>query len=185
MIIVNGASTGGGITVRNAFGPLTPTQDYSRGGYTIIGKYAPSVLAVGGSGIRLVLNGPVTPGNTCSLAGAYISLAANTAGSDVYDADTTPTAVTFNSLATLSMVRGGVYYSDNISFTIDRTRAILIAFNIASGTQWVPFSSGLPTAQYSYYSKAAVQEADDTNRATGYGGGGGFSPILRALQCYS
>jgi hypothetical protein len=185
MIIINGATSVGGSLYRVAVGPYIPAQDYSVGGFTVVAKFQPTALAAAGAGVRLVLRGPATTGHTCALSNVTISLAANTSGSDLYDSSASPTAVTFNSSASLTMVRDGTYYSDNIAFTIDRTRAILIAFNVASGTQWLPFKVGLSSQYFTHYWRAATAEAATTNRTTGYSAGGGAIPALGELECYS
>lgn len=168
-----------------AVGPLAPTIDFAAGGYTIIGKYYPMVLNVGGAGVRLTLKGPVAAGHTCAISKVTISLAANTSSADLFDSSATPTNVTFRGGDTVSLTRNSVHVSDEITFTIDRTRPILIAYNIAAGSQFVSCVSGLSPKGHIAYARAATSQAATANRTAGYAATPGYSPFLHKLECYS
>jgi hypothetical protein len=140
--------------------------------YTVICKIPSSKLLAVGNVVQLSLSGPV---NGATLNNVTIS---NTAASGhAYDADTTPTAVTFESSASVSVVAGGSYVSDPITFPFDITPK-LIAFNLST-------SSYLPIAYMedilTYY-LTGVQEADDTTRSSAYTVVGNTLPFVLDLQ---
>lgn len=163
---------------------MIPTSDNNLGGYTIVNKYMPSFLQSAGTGVRLTLRGPLTVGSTCTISNVTISLASNTVGADPYDSAAAPTAVTFRTAASVTLARNGFALSDEISFTIDRSRPILIAYNVAANGV-VPFVTGLGTGVAAAYRRAATTEAATQNRTAGYSGMAASSAFLYRLETYT
>jgi hypothetical protein len=165
---------------------LFPTVDYNYAGYTIVTKFMPTFLQSSGTGVRLTLHGPVNAGSAVTVSKVTISPAATASTSDLYDSSTTPTNVTFRSSDSVSLARNGYALSDEITFTIDRSRAILIAYNVSSsGGGMVPIRTGINTSYASSFFRAATAEAGTTNRTTGYSASAGVSAFLFQLETFT
>lgn len=167
-----------------AIGPLAITNEVNRGGFTIVSKYLPGVFRSGGDHVRLTLRGPSASGASCAISNITISLVATSAGSNPYDSASTPTAVTFGGGSSLILARNSNYVSDKIAFAIDLTKPVLIAYNIAAGTQATTYAFNL-TQQYCFYVLAAKAEAGSTARTAGYAGRGSSSAFLTSLECFN
>jgi hypothetical protein len=169
---------------RTAIGPLVATQDTALGGFTVIGKYAPKFIASGGAGVRLTLQGFLVAGHTATINSVTVALASSTKGAKAWDAVAAPTAVTFGGSVSVTLSRGSIHVSDQITFALDGTKALLIGYNLAAGA-YVSFSGGLGPNNFLTYRKTGVQEADDQTRGANYVALGGYSPFLQKLETFS
>lgn len=141
--------------------------------YTVLCKLPSRLFTNVGNYVQLTLFGPK---DGCVVNNVTIS---NTASSgNAYNADTTPTAITWNDgSSSVSLFNGDRLVSDPVAFKFEITPK-LIGFNIST-TSYVPFS---------YYEEAityyltAVQQADDTTRSTGYTAVSNTIPFLIGLQ---
>jgi hypothetical protein len=166
-----------------ALGPFTAQSDASLGGYTVVNRYRPGALAATGTNIRLTLAGLVAAGHSGTLSNVTISLASKAAGANPYDSATAPTAVTFTGAASVAASCGSLHVSDIIAFTVDGSRAILIACNVAASAH-VSLMSRL-SADYISYLRAATAEAAGTARSAGYTAAPGTSYALSKLEAFS
>jgi hypothetical protein len=164
---------------------LVPTVDHNYAGYTFVTKYMPYFLQSSGTKVRLRLRGPIAPGGTVTLSKVTISLAANATTSDLYDSSATPTNVTFRGADAVSLTRNGYALSDDITFTIDRSRAVLVAYNVSSsGGGIVPFA--VQKGPYvSTYRLTAVAQAGTANRTSGYLVTSGASVFLYEMDTFT
>lgn len=139
------------------------SNDASRSGYTVVDKYLVGALLRSATTIQLIVESGTAAGTLNDVFIGQVAIAGN-----AYDFDGGQTRVTFNGgSSSLSMLAGNnSYNSDEISFTIDQTKAILIAYNIGTTTS-ISRATG-QTADYLTYIKSAVQEAGSTVKVTGY-----------------
>lgn len=144
-------------------GATSVSNDASRSGYTIVDKYLVGAIIRPASNIQLQVTAGTTAGTLNDVFIGQVAVAGN-----AYDFDGGQVRVTWNGgSSSLSMVGGNTsYFSDEIAFTIDQTKAILVAYNIGL-TSAISRGTGL-TTDYLTYIKAAVQEAGSTVKVTGY-----------------
>ena len=133
--------------------------EVDRSSYTVLCKFPSRLIKDVGSNIQIQVLGPAAGG---TLSATYISGVA--ASGNAYDADTTPTAITWNSgAASLTMSALTLYSSDVIAFAFNGA-PFIIGFNVGASTKAI--RGYLPRVVTFYHS--ALAEADDTTRTTGY-----------------
>lgn len=169
-------------------GPYVADADQSFGGYTLAAKIRPVLFKATGSIVRLTLHGLITSGNAATLNNVTIGLASRTTGAGPADTSAAPTAITFSG-GSASVVLGqgpnGFFrMSDEITFQIDGSRAIIIAFNVAAGG-YAGLRSALNVNRYTMYSRAATAEAGTQTKTAGYTATGGILPFVHKLECLS
>jgi hypothetical protein len=141
--------------------------------YTVLAKIPSTLLQNVGNYIQLTLHGPL---NGCTLSNVTISEIAATG--NAYDADTTPTAITWDGgSASVELVFGGSYISDPIAFPFTISPK-LIGFNIST-TSYVPMSY---LENCLVYRLTGVQEADNTTRSGNYEVFSNSIPFISDLQ---
>jgi hypothetical protein len=179
-MIVSAAAGFRGSGFRTVVGPITNTADVDRSGWTQVSKFLPAALAANGSKIRLTLQGCVAPGHVGTISAVWIGLASSAVGAKAYDFAGAQVQVTFGGLGAVSYGFGTRITSDEINFVIDRTRPVLIAYNLAAAT-FISYVVGL-SSDYVSYGKAAINEAAVAAKAAGYTAVGGASVILANLE---
>ena len=166
---------------QTVLGPIATAADANWANYTVVGKYMPAALAASGSSIRLKLQGPVVAGRTTTINNVYIGLAA-TSG-NAYNFDGGQVAVTFSGSASLTLGTGHVRTSDVITFTIDGSKAVLIAYNLNStAANRLSYKTGLG-GNYTMYRLSGTLQAATTAKNAGYTPTGSASPILSIMDC--
>lgn len=148
-------------TAINAAG--TYSNDAARSGYTIVDKFLVGAITATGTTIELVIEGGTAAGTLNDVFIGKVAIAGN-----AYDFDGNQVRVTWNGgSSSLSLTAGSqLVTSDQISFTIDGSSAILVAFNIGT-TSSIGRNTAL-TTNFLTYIKSAIQEAGTTAKATGY-----------------
>jgi hypothetical protein len=188
--LINAPAAPEAAVFHTAIGPFVAKADNDVSGHTVVAKYSPRILRAGGIGVRLTLQGLVAPGHATTIANVTIGLAANAAGAKPWDTNAPPTAVTFDGSDAVVLTRGSLRLSDPIPFVVDRSRGILIAYNVDSGG-FMSVASGLNSSYHIIYTKAPTAEEGTTaeagtqSKSPGYTAYAGASPYLRTLECYS
>lgn len=153
------------------------TADMTLGAnYTIVNKYAPSLLLASGSVVRLTFEGAMS-GNT-AITAAYIGLAALTG--DAWDFASTPTAITWEKATSLTMIKGNNYLSDEITFALDDTVPIMVAMNVSTASV-LRYASGLANHRLAYI-KSGVSEAATVNKGASYTSQAGYNYIVSKIE---
>jgi hypothetical protein len=180
-MIISPASGFRGRSFRSVVGPLVNTADVDRSSYTYVMKFLPGALAANGSTIRLIVQGPVAAGHIGTLSNTYIGLVSTTTGANAYDFDGSQVAVTFaGGSSSVALTAGQLRTSDEINFSIDRSKAVLIAFNVAASS-FISYTLAVNT-NFIAYAKAAVSQASTTSKDVGYVGVGSDSTIVYSLE---
>lgn len=166
-------------------GPFRPTSDKLRSSYTQLAKIPINSIKVIGNKVRLTLIGTVEKGHTGTINNVTIgpSLTNATSGK-AWDGSATPTAITFQGSPSLTVSRYSVHVSDEIEFSIDGTKPIIIGFNMAASS-YVSLASSVGGQKCIGYWRAGVQEADDATRSTGYTAVSGEAAFIHTLEVYS
>jgi hypothetical protein len=166
-----------------AIGDFPVSADAGYAGYTVIGKYAPTALHATGSSVRLTISGYKGAGISGTLSDVFIGLVSTASGANAYDFDSAPTRITFAGGNSVTLTTGVLKTSDEIAFTIDGAKAVLIAYNVAALSH-ASLKSGL-TTKYVMYRKSGIQQAGTAAKAAGYTANSGVSPFLFRLECAS
>lgn len=153
------------------------TSDTTRSGYTIVDKYLPAAFSAVGTTIRLTIQGPAL--GTGTLNAVYIGQAATSGNAWNYDGG--QVQVTFSNSAAVSFIAGQSIVSDQITFTIDKSKAILVAYNVGSSTTLRKMSS-LNTTNFISYVHSALQEAGSTSKTASYTAATGTSYITSQIE---
>jgi hypothetical protein len=164
-------------------GPLSLISDNTAAGLTLVARYAPRIIKASGTAVRLNLGGFIAAGHDTTISKVTIGLAPSLATAKPYDTTTTPTNITFRGSDSVALTRGSLHISDQITFTIDGSKAIIIAYNIPAGG-FATYATGLTFSDYGLYWKAGA-EAGTQTKAASYLSTGGLSPFLMSLECIS
>lgn len=157
-------------------------NDGPSGGNSYRNWFAAATVAKSGSKVRIWIRPPSSSVIAFGLANSFVGHAAGSG--DAYDFDGTQVRVTWDggNSAKIFTTGGADYCSDEIDYTVDETKALIVALDIynAAGTNInkTYLMTGNSAAQ-NCYSKGSVQEAGTTN-VTGYGswnGGGGVIAV--------
>ena len=133
--------------------------EVDRSSYTVLCKFPSSMVAALGNNIQIAVLGPTAGG---TLSATYISGVA--ASGNAYDADTTPTAITWNTgSASLTMSANTEYTSDVIAYAF-QAKPFIIGFNVGASTK---ATRGVLPGALTYY-HSALAEADNTTRTSAY-----------------
>lgn len=133
------------------------------GVYTICVKFLPGALAASGSTCRLTITGPSI--RDSSISSMYIGQAA-TSG-NAYDYDGGQAQVTFGGSSAKLLGTNEVSVSDPVTFTIDQSRSIIVAFNLDTALSALAYISGL-SSNYVSYNRAGSEAASLTSKSSGY-----------------
>lgn len=134
-------------------------METDKSGFTVLVKIPADMLQTIGNHVRLVIEEPLSLG---TITTTYISQAASSG--HAYDADTTPTQITWDDGATSRTMVGGEAVSDWVTFAVTKGKAIIVGFNLASSTY---VSRGV-LKDVITYDLTGVQEADNTTRTASY-----------------
>jgi hypothetical protein len=144
---------------------------------TLITKYLPGAIHATGNYFRLLVIGPAT--GTCTLTNTWIGLPA-TSGNP-YNFNGSQVRVTWDGGSSSKTLSPNVlYYSDLISFVIDDTKSVILAFDVASGSS-ARYASNIGANFVSYY-RLATTEAGTTLKTAGYTSVAGFNYIMGNIQ---
>jgi hypothetical protein len=148
--------------------------------YTVVIKYAASAILATGTQIRLYVEGPGTPGTTCTINNCFIGLPA--ASGDSYDFSTAGgTRITFSGgSSSITLQAGQRVYSDMVTFDLEAVPTI-IAMDLASGSVQ-RYKGGLSTTKYNASYLSGGTEAGNTDKTTGYIPAGGLVPVVRRIE---
>lgn len=145
--------------------PVTDAQHTGGyGTYTIRNIMAADTATKGGSKIRVTFRSGATSGGF-EVANVYIGHAASSG--DSYDFESTPTELTFDtgssgfSITTTDTTK----VSDEVAFSFDKSKALIIAFYMNTGTYDDPACDTVNSNWTCWYKLA---DDDDTVNATGY-----------------
>lgn len=139
------------------------------GGYanfTIVTKYSVPILSAAGTICRITMQGP-TSGQT-SVTACWIGQGASSG--NAYNFDGGQVQAKFGGSNSVTLGTGAIAVSDDIAFSINLSRSILVAFNISGSpaSQQTVRRTGLG-GNYVAYEGAGVQEAGTTLKAGSYG----------------
>lgn len=145
--------------------------------FTLLTKINGSLITRSGTKIRLVID---SGASNCTINNVTIGPAV-TSG-NAWNCSSV-TAVTRNGSAAWAIngPLGNLYTSDEINFSITAGLSYIVGFNADATADAISARGGLNTGVVAYY-KAAVQEADDATRGTGYFGYSGSSYYLNRIE---
>lgn len=146
---------------------------------TLIVKYAAAALKQTGSTVQLTIQGSAGGSTTCTAA--WIGLPA--ASGNAYNFDGNQVQFLFNGNGTPPVIGPALtntVTSDNLSFTIDGSKAVLIAFNINSGS--FPATLASQTNLTSYIKPGVSQAGTAAKDTSGYVATAGANIFVKLLQ---
>lgn len=144
--------------------------------YTIVNKIRPGALLASGNKIRLTVEAPYTANGTISAA--YIGNSATTG--NAWNFADTPTLITWAGSTSLTLVAGNIYTSDEITFHLDHSLAISIAYNVAASS-YERYAANLGS-NFIGYSLGGTLEAATVAKSSGYFPYAGYTDFISKLE---
>jgi hypothetical protein len=131
-------------------------------GFCLVQRLSQTLLAAGGTQVRIVLRGSTTGGD---LTLDKVTISRLAATGDLYDSDTDLTEVT--SGVPISIPAGAAVPVGPVNYTLDPTTDLLVAFDVSNTPGQGNLRFG-PLTGATSFARSATAEADVQDRTPGY-----------------